>query len=68
MVSSTSLTFGPSLSTTGFVVITTDDDVIIEGDETFRVELNSTSTNVKINDGVVTVTIKDNDSKCMGNL
>jgi hypothetical protein len=41
------------------------EDSLIESDEVFRVNLSTTSSNVEINGGITTVTILDNDGKCV---
>lgn len=64
VATSTVLTFGPGLQTTRIIVVTTNEDLIIENDETITAVLTTSSTSVRIDDGVMIVTIKDDDSKC----
>ncbi len=64
MISSTDLTFSPG-DTSETIVINTVQDAFIESDEMFHVILSTTNPNVRIDDGVTTVTIVDDDSKCL---
>ena len=62
VLSSTDLTFSPG-DTLESILISTMQDALIESDEVFFVILSTSSSNVRIDDGITTVTIVDNDSK-----
>lgn len=62
VLSSTELSFSPG-DTEKNIVIQTVNDELIETDETFFVNLSTTSQVVQINERVTTITITDNDGK-----
>ena len=64
VTSSIDLNFS-SFNTEESIAISTVEDSLIESDEVFRVNLSTTSSNVEINGGITTVTILDNDGKCV---
>lgn len=64
VTSSIDLNFS-SFNTEESIAISTVEDSLIESDEVFRVNLSTSSTNVEINGGITTVTILDNDGKCV---
>ena len=64
VTSSIDLNFS-SFNTEESIAISTVEDSLIESDEVFRVNLSTSSSNVEINGGITTVTILDNDGKCV---
>lgn len=64
VTSSIDLNFS-SFNTEESIAISTVEDLLIESDEVFRVNLSTSSSNVEINGGITTVTILDNDGKCV---
>ena len=64
IISSTNLNFSPG-NTEQTIAITTTGDSFIEGNEVFQVILSTSNPDVQIGDGITTITILDDDGKCI---